>query len=770
MHLLLIRQVSELFFLLPIEVEGIKNKTVAGVILLVLLATYGYPLLFQSKTLYSLEGNPWLDKGAAHWQDAATAKIVHDTVAGGELPLWSPRTGLGMNLFSDPHAAFFSPLRLVLYAAPGTYGWDVFTLLRVALLILFTFWLLRRLQVVPWVALTTAVLFGYSGHVFYFLNFVHLNTLVFVPLFLEGLVAVLHGERRAGLPRLAAGVPLMLFGGGLVDVLLVGILCVLVLAAFVAERLAVGDKNILIARLRTLAGHLALGGLVAMPFLLPYLETRTLSIDPYPGRSAGTFNQQLHFVAMFFSKLYVPPADASHYYMGYRQYLHLIALPGFVLAFFLLGRGSPNAFFLRGLIAFFLFYYLKLYDFGFMSFINDVPLLKDIRFEKYHGVLHLAVYTASAMAVSELIRHRRVLDAVVFLAAACSAAVAPIVYALLVHGQLETQAVLYAAIMAAVVGIYFAWRYIVPSYRWGVPAVCASLVLIAAAQIHLDFGGPFAQRQPNFPDESVYRAAARLDGNDRVFPLTGDMPRIWAAHGVRDVRDYTDVQVKRYFDFFKKHVENGSCWHFMLLCAAEPDKIDLRLARWLGVRYLVVNQTQLEQLETGSDERHRVAERHAPYTIVELDDPAPVIALYGRARVDEPERIRRTIVAGQGGLDGTTWVERDIGFAGSDEPVEFDVTDLDWRTNSLTAYITTDHDAVAVIRQSYFPGWRAYIDDEAVEIFRANYLFQGVVVPAGSHTLRLVYRPLSLYAGLALFVLGIAATLVVYRRSGQTDG
>lgn len=735
-------------------------------ILLVLLATYGYPLLFQSKTLYSFEGNPWLDKGAAHWQDAATAKIVHDTVAGGELPLWSPGTGLGMNLFSDPHAAFFSPLRLVLYAAPGTYGWDVFTLLRVALLILFTFWLLRRLQVVPWVALTTAVLFGYSGHVFHFLNFVHLNTLVFVPLFLEGLVSVLQGERRAGLVRLGAGVPLMLFGGGLVDVLLVGVLCVLVLVAYVVERLAVGNQGVLIARLRTLAGCLALGALVAMPFLLPYLETRMLSLDPYPGRSVGTFNQQLHFVAMFFSKLYVTPDDASHYYMGYRQYLHLIALPGFVLAFFLLGRGSPNAFFLRGLIAFFLFYYLKLYGFGFMAFINDVPLLKDIRFEKYHGVLHLAIYTASAMAVSELIRHRRLLDTVVFLAAACSAAAAPIVYALFIHGQLGPQAVLYAAIMAAVVGIYLAWRHVVPLHRWRTPALCAALVLVTAAQIHLDFGGPFVERQPNFPDESVYRAAAKLDGNDRIFPLTGEMPRIWAAHGVRDVRDYSDVQVKRYFDFFKQHVEHGSCWHFMLLCSSEPDKIDLRLARWLGARYLVVDQSQLKQLETASEQRYRVAERHAPYTIVELEDPAPAIALYGRARADEPERIRRTIVDAQGDLDSTAWVERDIGFAGSDEPVELQVTDLDWHTNSLKARITTDQDAVAVIRQNYFPGWRAYIDDEAVEVFRANYLFQGVVVPAGSHVLRLVYRPLSLYAGLALFVLGVAVTVVAYRRSG----
>jgi len=747
------------------EARDIKNRTVLGVIFAVLLVTYGLPLLFEDKTLYSFNGNPWLDTGAVHWQDAATANIVHRTVAGGELPLWSPATGLGMNLFSDPHAAFFSPLRLVLYVAPGTYGWDVFTLLRVALLILFTFWLLRRLEVVPWIALSAALLYGYSGHVFYFLNFVHLNTLVFVPLFLEGLVCVLRGEIRPGIPRIAAGVPLMLFGGGLVDVLLVGILCILVLIAFTVEQAAAKRWRVAASRLQLLSGYVLLGVLISMPFLLPYLETRTLSLDPYSGRSISTFNQHLYFLAMFFSKLYAPPDDASNYYMAYRQYLHMLVLPGFVLAFFTLVRRGPNAFFLRGLIAFFLFYYLKLYGFDFMRFVDELPLLQDIRFEKYHGLFHLAAYTAAAMAVSELVRRRRSLDVIIFTVAGCGAAVAPILYGLMVHEQLSGRALLYAFIAVAAVGVYIGWYYIHPTRRWRASVLVACLGLLVLIQIHTDLGGPFVSRQPMFPDEPIYRAAGRLDGNYRVFPLAGQMPRVWAARGVRDVRDYTDVQVKRYYDFFKELVENRSCWHFMLLCSADPDKVNLSLVRWLGVRYLVVKDEQRKRLQARSDHALRIVEHHAGYAIVELASPAPPIILYPKARVADPERIRREITVTQGELNGTAWVERDIDFTGSGKAVDFTVSDMYWRTNTLQARIDADRDGIAVIRQNYFPGWQAYVDGKPVEVFRVNYLFQGIVVPAGSHELRLVYRPHSLHAGLALGVAGIAGAFVASRRS-----
>lgn len=63
--------------------------------------------------------------------------------------------------------------------------------------------------------------------------------------------------------------------------------------------------------------------------------------------------------------------------------------------------------------------------------------------------------------------------------------------------------------------------------------------------------------------------------------------------------------------------------------------------------------------------------------------------------------------------------------------------------------------ALAVISESWYKGWRASLDGQPVETLRANYLSQGVMVPAGTHTLELQYTPGAFRYGSILSLLGI---------------
>jgi hypothetical protein len=55
-----------------------------------------------------------------------------------------------------------------------------------------------------------------------------------------------------------------------------------------------------------------------------------------------------------------------------------------------------------------------------------------------------------------------------------------------------------------------------------------------------------------------------------------------------------------------------------------------------------------------------------------------------------------------------------------------------------------------VVNESWAAGWQATVDGTPVPLYRANYLAQGVIVPGGSHTVRLVYAPPEVTWGLAL--------------------
>jgi hypothetical protein len=63
--------------------------------------------------------------------------------------------------------------------------------------------------------------------------------------------------------------------------------------------------------------------------------------------------------------------------------------------------------------------------------------------------------------------------------------------------------------------------------------------------------------------------------------------------------------------------------------------------------------------------------------------------------------------------------------------------------------------SVVVIAQTYYPAWHAYVDGRPARLWRANYAFQAVEVPAGKHAVRLIYEDRAFYLGCALTGLGL---------------
>lgn len=69
---------------------------------------------------------------------------------------------------------------------------------------------------------------------------------------------------------------------------------------------------------------------------------------------------------------------------------------------------------------------------------------------------------------------------------------------------------------------------------------------------------------------------------------------------------------------------------------------------------------------------------------------------------------------------------------------------------------TSGEGGVLVLSDQYYPGWRAEVDGEPVEIVRADVAFRAVCVPAGEHTVTFTYRPTSFFAGAASSAVGWA--------------
>lgn len=77
--------------------------------------------------------------------------------------------------------------------------------------------------------------------------------------------------------------------------------------------------------------------------------------------------------------------------------------------------------------------------------------------------------------------------------------------------------------------------------------------------------------------------------------------------------------------------------------------------------------------------------------------------------------------------------------------------------NSFEMEVNASGSSVLVVSQTYYPGWKAYVDDEPAAIIRADYAFPSVIVSAGPHHVRFSFEPWTFKLGLALTML----TLVI---------
>lgn len=98
---------------------------------------------------------------------------------------------------------------------------------------------------------------------------------------------------------------------------------------------------------------------------------------------------------------------------------------------------------------------------------------------------------------------------------------------------------------------------------------------------------------------------------------------------------------------------------------------------------------------------------------------------------------------------------------------------IEYHTNKLVYQSNCNAEAPVIFSEIYYPaGWTCTIDGKPASDFRANYIFRGVMVPAGEHTIEWAYAPesfkkgstYSLAGSLLLFALVLGAIAMEGRK------
>jgi hypothetical protein len=89
--------------------------------------------------------------------------------------------------------------------------------------------------------------------------------------------------------------------------------------------------------------------------------------------------------------------------------------------------------------------------------------------------------------------------------------------------------------------------------------------------------------------------------------------------------------------------------------------------------------------------------------------------------------------------------------------------------HKITVQTEAPGPCMVVLSQTYYPGWKVYVDGKVTRLWQANYAFQAVEVPGGNHRLEFVYEDRSFLLGLFLSGLGLIFVLYLACRPAQPN-
>jgi hypothetical protein len=186
---------------------------------------------------------------------------------------------------------------------------------------------------------------------------------------------------------------------------------------------------------------------------------------------------------------------------------------------------------------------------------------------------------------------------------------------------------------------------------------------------------------------------------------------------------------------------------FYRVCTRLPDVDRISLARLLNVRKLMV----LNEMPMPGARYDRSFDTRSNYPLLVYDLPDARPRVYVASKSDfvpnQDEALHKLLKFDELPKDSVILEGRE-GDLRSECPHRSDVRILAYKQQRVLCAVESKTAGYLVLLDSYYPGWRAYVDGREVGILRADYAFRAVSVTSGKHIVDFRYRPWSFFIGL----------------------
>ena len=703
-------------------------------------------------------------------------EFVHQQVLRGHFPLWNPCLDCGMPNLGSIQGALLFPINLLLMPIEPFYAGGLAAFLKLFLAGLFTMLYLRLLGVSHAAAFLSGLVFSLCGFMIVWLGHPHVNCAMWLPLllyFIEKSFQLTPGQGAnlfSGLnlrvwTGFAVTYALMFLGGHPPTAIHVTILA----GIYFVFRLMEHRREQPFRRMELFVCSLAIGFFLAAPQMLPYLEYYGQSSTGIASTALQRWSIRLTPNTPVFFLLPHLSGSPAEGFEDMAKLLGLGELPnfnertGYVGILPLMFAVWAVAFRRCKFTLFYLFVIVAslLVIYGvppLPAIVRMSPVLSDI------CQTRLLLFVGFGMAVlaglgwdtfSRMKGRRKVLLAAAGFWVAVGA-VMPWLWGVIgprfqeldpSHRTFLLWQFLVLAGGLVATGVVVLWP--ARRNRWIPTAICLGWTAIDLLWFGMGYN-------PAIPRDRYYPATPAvewLEKDHSIFRILGGgttlVPNTAEVYGLSDARGCDFMSVRRYEELI-----TGDSDDFFFYASARylPDTLPL-----LNVKYLLLSRQaalnpQLFELVYSNGVaiyRYKACEERALVVFDhQVRDPAAILTEVRSGKFD-PRQVLF--------LEEEPKIVADNGTKITALETNISVRITSYEPDEVRIEASLPRPGFLLLLDTYFPGWTASVNGRPTRIFRADYNFRAVSLPAGKSTIRFSYRPKSLRIGMALSAMSLLA-------------
>lgn len=704
------------------------------------------------------------------WKTFAT-----DSFKNGNFPLWNPYNFSGAPLLANFQSAVFYPFNFLYFLLPQIWVWSSLVMLQPFLALVFTFFYCRKIGISRIGSTFAAISFAFSSFMTVWLEYNTIgHVILWLPLILLSLEKLFEKKSAIWSLILVISICSSLFAGHIQ--IFVYLLVFALLYSFARKKISLLLISLFV---------LSLG--IGVVQLIPGIE-----LIMHSARSAHAYDlivnkiliQPWQLVMLFVPDFFGNPATRNYWiqdtYIGDVIYVGLIPLLFSIFAVF-----SAKSFFVKffSITAFALFILITLNPLTQLIYKINIPFISSSASNLLVFIICFSLSILCGFGVDVFIKNKYSLKKylktlipliLIFLLLWILVLVLPKLHWFSWEDNLSiaSRNLLYSTIVLAV-GLFLFLIAVINNKTKHFIIVCLLLVSIFDLWRFFQKFNPFSPPEFTMPNVSVFEFIKKNNGINRFwgYGSAAIEANFATQYSIFSTDGYDPLYPKRYGEFIQSSRDGKIQTQFTTQTRSDAfvvpgfgetdlvmNRSRLRVLDLLGVKYILDRKENASTQKTFPLDRFSLVYEQDGWKVFENKNAAPRVFLVSDYEVAKSrEEFENIFFAEDFDPLRTVVLEEDLqGQSFNDSNHRSSVEMVSYTPNKVEFKTSAKGDRLLFLSDTYYPGWKAYVDKKETKIYRANYAFRAISVPSGAHQVQFIYDPVSFKIGYSISLVSLA--------------